>query len=109
MSEGMQTMDSVADHKEEVKLESESFTLSPTTTTRTELWAYYLYFVGNHGLPAFYFGASQFQNLIHLAGYDPAKEPFASPCLGSRCVLPYLGRTRDGMYLNSKEMGSSMN
>ncbi|KAG6892322.1 hypothetical protein C0995_004361, partial [Termitomyces sp. Mi166 len=65
------------------------------TTTKRELWSYYLYYVGNNGLSGFNFGPSQFQNLIFLAGYDPTYEPFALPCNDNGCVLPYFGKVRD--------------
>ena len=78
---------------------------SSTTTTRKELWAYYLYYIGNNGLSGFNFGPSQFQNLIYLAGYDPTREPFTIPCNNNGCVLPYLGRTRDGTSISSGEAG----
>ncbi|KAI5122904.1 hypothetical protein M0805_007582 [Coniferiporia weirii] len=72
---------------------------SPTgqwTTTRLELWAFYLYYVGNNGLSGFNFGPSQFQNLLSLAGYDPAQPAFTAPCgSDTGCVLPFLGKTRD--------------
>ncbi|KAJ3510972.1 hypothetical protein NLJ89_g4370 [Agrocybe chaxingu] len=64
------------------------------TTTRLELWSYYLYYVGNNGLSGFNFGPSQFQNLLFLAGYDPTIGPGAA-CGDNGCVLPYLGRIRD--------------
>lgn len=67
-----------------------------TTTTRPELWAFYVYYVGNSGLAGFNFGPSQYQNLLYLAGYDPTVEPaFSAPCSGDSCVLPYLGKVRD--------------
>ncbi|KAJ7158472.1 MFS general substrate transporter [Mycena filopes] len=65
------------------------------TTTRRELWSYYLYYIGNSGLSGFNFGPSQFQNLLFLAGYDPTQAPFSAPCGDNGCVLPYLGRVRD--------------
>ncbi|TFK40194.1 MFS general substrate transporter [Crucibulum laeve] len=65
------------------------------TTTRTELWSYYVYYIGNNGLSGFNFGPSQFQNLLFLAGYDPAHVPFSVPCGDGSCVLPYLGKIRD--------------
>ncbi|OSX57723.1 hypothetical protein POSPLADRAFT_1155849 [Postia placenta MAD-698-R-SB12] len=66
------------------------------TTTRPELWAFYVYYIGNNGLSGFNFGPSQFQNLLYLAGYDPSYAPFTVPCgTGTDCVLPYLGRVRD--------------
>ena len=77
--------------------------ISSTTTTRRELWAYYIYFIGNNGLTGFNFGPSQFQNLIYLAGYDPTQEPFTTPCNANGCVLPYLGRTRDGQSISSDQ------
>lgn len=95
-------------------------------TTRTELWAFYVYYIvsnlifllpdpahlqirlcatsrpyaqGNNGLSGFNFGPSQFQNLLFLAGYDPTKPPFSAPCgADTDCVLPYLGRVRDGTW-----------
>lgn len=90
------------------------------TTTRLELWAFYVYYIvslwlpgpsstprkqililplrqGNNGLSGFNFGPSQLQNLLYLAGYDPAHAPFTVPCSSdSGCVLPYLGEVRDG-------------
>lgn len=68
------------------------------TTTRVELWSYYLYYVGNNGLSGFNFGPSQFQNLLFLAGYDPILGP-GSTCGDNGCVLPYLGKIRDSMRL----------
>ncbi|KAH9945074.1 MFS general substrate transporter [Epithele typhae] len=65
------------------------------TTSRTELWAFYVYYIGNNGLSGFNFGPSQFQNLLFLAGYDPSQPPFTTPCGSGACVLPYLGQVRD--------------
>ncbi|KAH8117920.1 MFS general substrate transporter [Phellopilus nigrolimitatus] len=66
------------------------------TTTRWELWAFYLYYVGNNGLSGFNFGPSQFQNLLFLAGYDPEQPPFTAPCSSDTgCVLPFIGKIRD--------------
>ncbi|THH32255.1 hypothetical protein EUX98_g1933 [Antrodiella citrinella] len=87
-------------------LESKSTTDEPKpakasvewTTTRVELWAFYIYYItqGNNGLSGFNFGPSQFQNLLFLAGYDPAHPPGTAPCAtGTDCVLLYLGRVRD--------------
>ncbi|KAI0255030.1 MFS general substrate transporter [Lactifluus subvellereus] len=70
--------------------------LGEWTTSRRELWCFYLYYVGNNGLSPFNLGPSQFQNLLYLAGYDPTHPPFAAPCSsGTDCVLPYLGRVRN--------------
>ena len=68
------------------------------TTTRRELWSYYLYYIGNNGLSGFNFGPSQFQNLLFLAGYDPSLGP-GSSCGDNSCVLLYLGKTRDSMLI----------
>ena len=85
------------------------------STSRRELWCFYLYYVvrfyfllrtffpifyqGNNGLPGFNFGPSQFQNLLYLAGYDPSQPPFTKPCgSGTDCVLPYLGRVRNSPF-----------
>ncbi|KAI0648981.1 autophagy-related protein 22-like protein [Trametes meyenii] len=66
------------------------------STTRLELWAFYVYYIGNNGLSGFNFGPSQFQNLLFLAGYDPSQPPFTAPCgADTDCVLPYLGSVRD--------------
>ncbi|TCD63208.1 hypothetical protein EIP91_005847 [Steccherinum ochraceum] len=66
------------------------------TTTRVELWAFYIYYIGNNGLSGFNFGPSQFQNLLFRAGYDPSQPPGTAPCsAGTDCVLPYLGHVRD--------------
>ena len=85
------------------------------TTSRRELWCFYLYYVvrilfpsiltvpyccqkGNNGLSGFNFGPSQFQNLLYLAGHDPSHPPFTEPCSNeTNCVLSYLGHTRDGL------------
>jgi len=70
------------------------------TTTRFELWAYYLYYAGNNGLSGFNFGPSQFQNLLFLAGYDPTTGP-GTACGANGCVLPYLGKVRDSQFNSS--------
>ena len=66
------------------------------TTTRTELWTFYLYYVGNSGFSGLNFGPSQFQNLLFQAGYDPSQPPYTAPCGDGGCVLPFLGKVRDG-------------
>lgn len=86
---------------EEEKAEAEQVIAVPTdkkntTTTRRELWSYYIYYIGNNGLSGFNYGPSQFQNLLFLAGYDPSQAPFTTPCGTGDCVLPYLGQIRDG-------------
>ncbi|KAH9995706.1 hypothetical protein BJV77DRAFT_989635 [Russula vinacea] len=59
------------------------------TTSRRELWCFYLYSIVR-------FGPSQFQNLLHFAGYDLSYPPFTKPCgSGSNCVLPFMGQVRN--------------
>jgi hypothetical protein len=80
------------------------------TTSRRELWYFYLYSIvrvslffftlsfpfsiidhGNDGLAGFRFGPSQIQNLLYFAGYDMSQPPFAKLCgSGSNCVLPFI-------------------
>lgn len=90
--------------------------LGEWSTSRRELWGFYLYYVvrfffcvfsfpssiidpkGNNGLSGFNFGPAQFQNLLYLAGYDPSQPPFTKPCGSlSNCVLPYMGRVRNSL------------
>ena len=91
----------------------ETTRLGEWSTSRRELWCFYLYYVvrfppffwrsfflnrskGNNGLSGFNFGPSQFQNLLYLAGYDPSQPPFTKPCSsGTNCVLPYMGHVRN--------------
>ncbi|KII85097.1 hypothetical protein PLICRDRAFT_145783 [Plicaturopsis crispa FD-325 SS-3] len=81
---------------EVASVSQKSVKISEWTTTRLELWSFYVFYIGNSGLSGFNFGPSQFQNLLYLAGYDPSQEPFTAACSAdSDCVLPYLGRVRD--------------
>ncbi|KAK8869449.1 hypothetical protein IAR55_000013 [Kwoniella newhampshirensis] len=50
------------------------------TTTRIEVWSWYLYYVGNSGLGPFNFAISAWQNLLYLAGWDPAYPRGTVPC-----------------------------
>ncbi|KZT51390.1 MFS general substrate transporter [Calocera cornea HHB12733] len=66
------------------------------TTSRAELWAYYIYYIGDNGLAGLNFGPSQFQNLLYLAGWDQADPTRSTPCVGDAvCVLPFAGSIRD--------------
>jgi len=66
------------------------------STSRKELWSFYIYYIGNNGLAGFNYGPSQFQNLLFLAGYDKSQPAFSTPCgADSVCVLPFLGEIRD--------------
>lgn len=59
-----------------------------TVTSRWELNAYYLYYVGNNGLAGFNFGPSAFQNLLYLAATCDAN---------NSCTLPLAGSRKTGM------------
>ncbi|TRM55246.1 autophagy-related protein 22-like protein [Schizophyllum amplum] len=65
------------------------------TTSRWELWSYYVFYIGNSGLAGFNYGPSQFQNLLFLAGYDPSAAPGELPCGDGACVLRFAGKVRD--------------
>ncbi|PWN53229.1 hypothetical protein IE53DRAFT_310603 [Violaceomyces palustris] len=45
--------------------EDESVRSEKFETTKWELWAFYIYYIGNSGLGPFNFGPSQFQNLLY--------------------------------------------
>lgn len=82
-----------SDEKDDLEISSQAS--KDWVTSRRELWAFYLYYVGNNGLAGFNYGPSQFQNLLYLAGYDPSQPPFTTACGDGDCVLPYLGKVRD--------------
>ncbi|TXT04780.1 hypothetical protein VHUM_04048 [Vanrija humicola] len=66
------------------------------TTTRKELWSWYLYYVGNSGLGPFNFAISAWQNLLYQAGWDPALPRGTAPCgSDTGCVLEAYGHVRD--------------
>lgn len=50
-------------------------------TSKREVWAYYLYYVGNNGLTLFNFAPTAFQNLLYQAA-------------GDREVLHFVGKDR---------------
>ncbi|BFZ60261.1 hypothetical protein YB2330_001296 [Saitoella coloradoensis] len=57
------------------------------TTTRWEVWAYYLYYVGNSGLGPFNFGPALMQNLLSQAADANGLLPFPSPKTINAIVL----------------------
>ncbi|KAI0052263.1 MFS general substrate transporter [Auriscalpium vulgare] len=70
------------------------------TTTRRELWWFYLYYIRTARVLGkqwpLWLQLRPFANLLYLAGYDPDQPPFTAPCSSDTgCVLPYLGRVRD--------------
>ncbi|ORX41263.1 protein-vacuolar targeting-related protein [Kockovaella imperatae] len=64
------------------------------TTTRKELWSWYLYYVGNSGLGPFNFAISAWQNLLYLQGWDPAYPQGTVPCGSGACSLTAYGQVR---------------
>lgn len=64
------------------------------TTTRKELWSWYLYYVGNSGLGPFNFAISAWQNQLYNIGYDPALGP-GNACGDGGCFLNAYGQDRD--------------
>ncbi|WRT69347.1 uncharacterized protein IL334_006331 [Kwoniella shivajii] len=61
------------------------------TTTRKEVWSWYLYYVGNSGLGPFNFAISAWQNLLYNAGWDPAYPRGTMPCGDGGTALYILG------------------
>ncbi|KAI9463599.1 hypothetical protein BJY52DRAFT_923443 [Lactarius psammicola] len=58
----------------------------------------------NNGVSGFNFGPSQFQNLPHLAGYDPMHPLFSALCSSDTDRgLPYLGHVRNGEASRSRD------
>nr|XP_019009024.1 uncharacterized protein I206_05664 [Kwoniella pini CBS 10737]OCF47805.1 hypothetical protein I206_05664 [Kwoniella pini CBS 10737] len=64
------------------------------TTTRKEVWSWYLYYVGNSGLGPFNFAISAWQNLLYQAGWDPAFPRGTVACGDGGCNLIAYGRER---------------
>ena len=60
------------------------------TTTKWELLAYYLYYAGNTGIGPWNYAPTQLQNVLYLAGYDPAYGP-GTPCGDGSCYLKFGG------------------
>ncbi|OKO98892.1 Autophagy-related protein 22-1 [Penicillium subrubescens] len=64
------------------------------TTTRKELWSYYLYYNGDNGVGPGSYSQALFQWALNGAGYQPDTEP-PLPCTSSSaCVVPWAGGTR---------------
>lgn len=54
--------------------------------------------VGNSGLGPFNFAISAWQNLLYLAGWDPAFDAGTVPCGDGGCVLGAYGQVRSSTY-----------
>ncbi|KAI9830541.1 MAG: hypothetical protein M1819_005499 [Sarea resinae] len=64
------------------------------TTTRKELWSYYLYYNGDNGVGPGSYSQALFQSALTNAGFQPGTTP-PQPCTGSTaCVVPWNGGTR---------------
>ncbi|KAJ5094109.1 hypothetical protein N7456_009970 [Penicillium angulare] len=64
------------------------------TTTRKELWSYYLYYNGDNGVGPGSYSQTLFQWALTGAGHIPDTNP-PKPCTdSSACVVPWAGGTR---------------
>ncbi|PYH45458.1 uncharacterized protein BP01DRAFT_415720 [Aspergillus saccharolyticus JOP 1030-1] len=64
------------------------------TTTRRELWSYYLYYNGDNGVGPGSYTQTLFQWALNGAGWQPGTNP-RQPCTdNSPCVVPWAGGTR---------------
>ncbi|KAJ5287644.1 hypothetical protein N7478_003330 [Penicillium angulare] len=64
------------------------------TTTRKELWSYYLYYNGDNGVGPGSYSQTLFQWALNGAGHIPDTNP-PKPCTdSSACMVPWAGGTR---------------
>ncbi|KAJ9216201.1 hypothetical protein DTO166G4_2133 [Paecilomyces variotii] len=67
---------------------------SQPTTTKKELWSYYLYYNGDNGVGPGSYTQALFQWALNGAGFQPGTNP-PKPCTSSSpCVIPWAGGTR---------------
>ncbi|KAK7561016.1 hypothetical protein IWX47DRAFT_889115 [Phyllosticta citricarpa] len=65
------------------------------TTTRKELWSYYLYYNGDNGVGPGSYSQTLFQSALTSAGFDPDKHPREiGNCGDGACVVPFGSGTR---------------
>ncbi|KAE8366839.1 autophagy-related protein Atg22B2 [Aspergillus caelatus] len=64
------------------------------TTTRKELWSYYLYYNGDNGVGPGSYSQALFQWALTGAGWQPGAEPHEPCTASSACVVPWAGGTR---------------
>lgn len=66
------------------------------STTRKELWSYYLYYNGNNGVGPLSYSQTLFQSMLSAAGYDPDNvNAGAGSCTAiSACVVPWRNGSR---------------
>ncbi|KAF9889024.1 hypothetical protein FE257_008001 [Aspergillus nanangensis] len=69
-------------------------TYAQPTTTRKELWSYYLYYNGDNGVGPRSYTQALFQWALNGAGWQPGTNP-RKPCTDSSpCVVPWAGGAR---------------
>ncbi|RAH45036.1 uncharacterized protein BO95DRAFT_443491 [Aspergillus brunneoviolaceus CBS 621.78] len=69
-------------------------TFEQPTTTRRELWSYYLYYNGDNGVGPGSYTQTLFQWALNGAGWQPDTNP-RKPCTdNSPCVVPWAGGVR---------------
>ncbi|KAE8373153.1 hypothetical protein BDV26DRAFT_285341 [Aspergillus bertholletiae] len=64
------------------------------TTSRKELWSYYLYYNGDNGVGPGSYSQALFQWALTGAGWQPGTEPHEPCTASSACVVPWAGGTR---------------
>ncbi|KAJ5467646.1 Major facilitator superfamily domaingeneral substrate transporter [Penicillium sp. IBT 31633x] len=64
------------------------------TTTRRELWSYYLYYNGDNGVGPGSYSQALFQWALNGAGHQPGSNPPKACTDSSACVVPWAGGTR---------------
>ncbi|CAP94354.1 hypothetical protein E8E15_004023 [Penicillium rubens] len=64
------------------------------TTTRKELWSYYLYYNGDNGVGPGSYSQALFQWALNGAGHQPGSNPPEACTDSSACVVPWAGGTR---------------
>ncbi|KGO44206.1 Major facilitator superfamily domain, general substrate transporter [Penicillium expansum] len=64
------------------------------TTTRKELWSYYLYYNGDNGVGPGSYSQTLFQWALNGAGYQPGSNPPKACTDSSPCVVPWAGGTK---------------
>ncbi|KAJ5163547.1 Major facilitator superfamily domain general substrate transporter, partial [Penicillium coprophilum] len=64
------------------------------TTSRKELWSYYLYYNGDNGVGPGSYSQALFQWALNGAGHQPGSDPPRACTDSSACVVPWAGGTR---------------
>ncbi|OQE46700.1 hypothetical protein PENCOP_c001G08446 [Penicillium coprophilum] len=64
------------------------------TTSRKELWSYYLYYNGDNGVGPGSYSQALFQWALNGAGHQPGSDPPKACTDSSACVVPWTGGAR---------------